>query len=102
MVDAGIITAAEAERHPMANVITRAVGAHETLHLDSVSEPLAVGDVFLVCTDGLTKMVPNIEISGILDSEAVDRQPAALIAAALAHGGKDNVTAIVVHVCARH
>ncbi len=101
MIDAGILSAAEAEHHPMANVITRAVGTHDTLTLDRVTDALAAGDIFLLCTDGLTKMVPDLEIAGILQSTTLAEQPAALIAAAMAHGGADNVTAVVVGVCAQ-
>jgi serine/threonine protein phosphatase PrpC len=100
MVDAGIISSAEAERHPMANVITRAVGTHDALALDRITDELGAGDIFLICTDGLTKMVPEGEIAAILQRTALAAQPAALIEAAIAHGGADNVTAVVVGVCA--
>jgi serine/threonine protein phosphatase PrpC len=99
MVDAGVLTAQEAERHPMANVITRAVGTQDSLALDQISDALAPGDIFLVCTDGLSKMVPEPEIAAILGRNAIADQPAALIEAAIAHGGADNVTAVVVGVC---
>jgi protein phosphatase/serine/threonine-protein phosphatase Stp1 len=99
MVDAGVLTAQEAERHPMANVITRAVGTQDSVALDQISDALAPGDIFLVCTDGLSKMVPEPEIAAILGKNAIADQPAALIEAAIAHGGADNVTAVVVGVC---
>lgn len=101
MVEAGIIEPDDAERHPLANVITRAVGAHDDIELDMITDEIADGDIFLACTDGLTKMVSDAEISEILANAEVTDQPAALIAAALANGGKDNVTAVVVQVCGR-
>jgi serine/threonine protein phosphatase PrpC len=99
LVDAGVISAQEAEYHPMANAINRAVGAHDELCLDSITEKLGEGDIFLICSDGLSKMVPDVQIAEILRSTKLADQPAALIAAALAYGGKDNVTAVVVGVC---
>lgn len=101
LVDAGIISAEEAEHHPLANVVTRAVGAHDTIELEKISDSLRDGDIFLVCTDGLSKMVGDAEITDIVANAALPELPAALIASAIAHGGKDNVTAVVVQVCAR-
>jgi len=98
LVDAGLLSAAEAERHPMANVITRAVGAHDDLRLDKITDALAEDDVFLICTDGLSKLVPEAEIAVIMGQTALAQQPAALVATAIGHGGTDNVTAVVVGV----
>jgi protein phosphatase/serine/threonine-protein phosphatase Stp1 len=98
MVDAGMLTAEEAESHPLANVITRAVGTQPDLVLDKVSDRLAANDIFLLCSDGLSKMVPDREVAAVLSVEPVGRIPDALIRLALAHGGKDNVTVIAVQV----
>ncbi len=98
LIDAGTVTEEEAERHPLANIITRAVGTQPELTLDKVSDRLAVNDVFLLCSDGLTKMVPETEIAAVLEVEPITRVPEALIALALAHGGKDNVTVVAVQV----
>jgi serine/threonine protein phosphatase PrpC len=98
LVDAGLLSADEAERHPMANVITRAVGAYDELRLDKITDALAEDDVFLICTDGLSKLVSDDKIAAIMAQTALAQQPSALIATAIGHGGTDNVTAVVVGV----
>lgn len=100
MVDAGAITAAEAETHPSANVITRAVGSDGELDLDKVSSRLLPGDRFLLCSDGLCKTVPEAELAALLALPAQDQPTEKLIAAALAHQGRDNVTAVALEVLA--
>jgi protein phosphatase/serine/threonine-protein phosphatase Stp1 len=94
LVDAGAISPEEAENHPRANVITRAVGAtREPLELDKVSGPIRPGDRFLLCSDGLSKTLPEPELASLVAGHA----PAgAMIAAALARKVNDNVTAVVV------
>jgi serine/threonine protein phosphatase PrpC len=98
MVDAGILAPGAAEHHPMANVVTRAVGASAELALDKLTDRLATDDVFLLCSDGLSKMVGDAEIAAILAQTPIDAAPEALVAAALAQGGRDNVTAVTVRV----
>ncbi|WP_203073908.1 PP2C family protein-serine/threonine phosphatase [Falsiroseomonas ponticola] len=93
LVDGGVIDEAEAEGHPQANVITRAVGGHGTLELDKVSARFAAGDLFLLCSDGVFKAVPEAEIGTML---AAGQGAGAVIEAALARGARDNVTAVVV------
>ena len=95
LVEQGEITEAEARIHPRRNLLTRAVGIETELVVDTGSFPLEAGDVLLLATDGLTKLVSDPEIVMLLRSGAAD--PAAeLIRAALAAGGTDNITAIVV------
>jgi protein phosphatase/serine/threonine-protein phosphatase Stp1 len=97
LVDAGEITAAEAETHPCANIITRAVGAGgEALALDKVTGRLQAGDRFLLCSDGLFKALHHHELAGLLaaDADAAER----CLTAALARQADDNVTAVVVEV----
>jgi protein phosphatase/serine/threonine-protein phosphatase Stp1 len=99
LVDAGQLAAEEAEGHPRANIVTRAVGAAaETLELDKVTERLAGGDRFLLCSDGLSKELPDSEIGAILAAAPAERAAAALVEAAVASGARDNVTAVVVEV----
>jgi serine/threonine-protein phosphatase Stp1 len=98
MVDAGMLAPEAAERHPYANVITRAVGTSEDLELDKVSDRLAADDLFLLCSDGLSKMVAEDEIAGILRQTPLEAIPQALIAAALERGGKDNVTVVAIRI----
>jgi serine/threonine protein phosphatase Stp1 len=93
MVDAGVLSEAEAERHPQSNVITRAVGAPGELELDKMSGPLLPGDVFLLCSDGLFKEIAEAEIAALLGA---GQGPEALIAEAVRRGARDNVTAVAV------
>ncbi len=99
LVEAGAITEAEAEHHPHANVITRAVGADiEPLELDKVTGRLAPGDRLLLCSDGLCKTLGVAEISTLLGTPEGVPPTELLIAAALARDASDNVTAVVVEV----
>jgi protein phosphatase len=93
----GTITAEEAQHHPQRNMLTRAVGAMENLQIDSGELAVHKGDVFLLATDGLMKHVTDEEIVRIL-RQAQDNPAQELINAALAGGGSDNVTVIVVGV----
>ena len=66
LVRRGEITEAEARVHPMKNILTQAVGAVEEISVDTASFPVETGDIFLLCTDGLTNMVDDENISEIL------------------------------------
>ena len=93
LVDAGTIPAEEADGHPRANVITRAVGAAETLELDTVSNRLAAGERFLLCSDGLNKTLSDAELADLLaDPGPADR----LIDEALTRRATDNITVVAV------
>ncbi len=97
LVESGMIRPEEAERHPRANVITRAVGAElDDFALDKVSGRIQVGDRFLLCSDGLCKTVPEGELASLLSDHAGPPSPDTLIAAALALNATDNVTAVAV------
>ncbi len=95
LVDAGQLAAADAEGHPHANIVTRAVGAaSETpFTLDKVSDVLRPGERLLLCSDGLTKSVPETAIAALMK---LDDPAEALIAAALEREARDNVTAVVI------
>ena len=96
LVRAGEITEAEARVHPMKNILTQAVGVVEEIDIDNASFSVEIGDIFLLCTDGLTNMVEDEKIAEIL---LTSENPAeSLIQAALDNGGLDNVSAIVVGV----
>lgn len=96
LVDAGTIKAEEAEGHPRANVITRAVGAGcDPLELDKISDRLIAGDRFLLCSDGLTKTMSDSDISLLLATN--QGSPSTLLLnAALDRHATDNVTAITI------
>ncbi|ABQ31285.1 MULTISPECIES: PP2C family protein-serine/threonine phosphatase [Acidiphilium] len=99
LVDEGRLTPEAAEHHPQANVITRAVGADDAdLELDKVIGRIEPGDRFLLCSDGLSKTLPEAEIAALLGSPDGVPPPELLIAATLARKGNDNVTAVVVAV----
>jgi protein phosphatase/serine/threonine-protein phosphatase Stp1 len=99
LVDSGNLAPEDAERHPHANIITRAVGADtEVLELDKVIGQAEPGDRFLLCSDGLSKTLSEAEISSLLAAPDGVPPPELLIAAALAHRVNDNVTAVVVEV----
>ena len=96
LVQKGELTEEEAKSHPMKNVLTQAVGAVQDINIDVGTFKVKRGDVFLLCTDGLTNMVNDEEILNILRST---KNPANdLIEAALNHGGRDNVSVIVIGI----
>ncbi|HSW03526.1 type VI secretion system-associated protein TagF [Aquabacterium sp.] len=95
LVEAGALAPEDAESHPQANVITRAVGSEEALELDKVAGRIQPGDVLLLCTDGLFKALPESDISRLL---AAGQGPEQLLEEALRAGARDNVTALVVEV----
>lgn len=98
LVDAGLIDADEAERHPDRNVITRAIGADDVVDPDVWLIPATGRQVFLICSDGLSKEVDDEQLARILagDSGHAAGLAGELVEAALEHGGRDNVTVIVV------
>ncbi|USI74914.1 PP2C family protein-serine/threonine phosphatase [Sphingomonas morindae] len=96
MVASGLLERDEADNHPMAHVLSRAVGVRETLLLDRIEGDVAAGDVFLLCSDGLSRLVSPLEI----ETRLIDTPPAivagALIACALERGAPDNVSVAVI------
>lgn len=96
MVEAGLIDRDEAEAHPHANRITRAVGAMDELFVDMEIHALRHGDRFLVCSDGLYKDAGTAELVKVLRG-AGDTAKAA-VDLALQNGARDNVTVVTVNV----
>ena len=98
LVERGLVKAVDAAYHPRKNVVTRALGgASSDVEPDVWLLPVSPGDRMLVCSDGLTDELSDARIQAALRAEG-EAQPAAdrLVADALAAGGRDNVTAIVV------
>ena len=95
----GRLTEEEAEEHPQRSIITRALGPEAEVEVDTVTVPADDGDVFLICSDGLTSMVGEAAVAEIMRS-APDIATAAdeLVAAALEAGGRDNVTVVLFRV----
>ena len=94
----GILHPDEIERHPLRNVITKAVGAKETIELDVVEQKLEPGDVALICSDGLHAMLSDDQILATLTPMPATLEEAAgkLIDAANEAGGKDNVSVVLL------
>ncbi|MFN2240241.1 MAG: Stp1/IreP family PP2C-type Ser/Thr phosphatase [Thermoanaerobaculia bacterium] len=96
-VQAGMLTEAEAEHHPLRNVITRALGGALTVVPEASEVAIEKGDLFLLCSDGLTGMVPEDEILRLLvEHPNLDEAAEKLIAMANARGGNDNITVVLV------
>ena len=99
LVDSGQITADEARTHPSRSIITRALGSDPDMYADHFSLEVNSGDRIILCSDGLSSMVPDDEIEAVAVSSATPQQTADnLVAAALTAGGADNVTVVVVDV----
>lgn len=99
LVDAGLLDARAALRHPRRNVVTRSLGTEPPPVPDIALRDPVVGERFLVCSDGLTNELSDAQIAALLE-EAADPQQAAnqLVEQAVAAGGRDNVTVIVVQL----
>jgi protein phosphatase len=99
LVDAGEITEAEAAVHPERHIVTRALGGPDRPEPDYFTFPLPEAERILLCSDGVTGMVPDHELARLVGSFADPRDAAeGVVAAALAAGGVDNATAVVVDV----
>lgn len=96
LVDAGAITPEEALHHPHRNVVTRAVGAAGTVEVDVVQDRLGPNDIFLLCSDGLGKVVSDEEIAAAFLGMASDAVPDYLVETALARNVPDNISIVVV------
>jgi PPM family protein phosphatase len=92
----GQITAEAAEHHPQRSIITRALGPEPDVEVDTYTLAGRDGDVFLICSDGLTSMISDDEVASILGSaRSLDEAADALVRAANQSGGKDNITVIL-------
>jgi PPM family protein phosphatase len=95
----GILTASEAEESQMQSVLLRALGTQPEVEVESDEHTLFPKDTLLFCSDGLTRMVPDLEIAGVLQSEPNPAKSVGrLIALANARGGIDNVTVLVIRI----
>ena len=95
----GLIRSTSIKTHPLRNVILRAVGLDQELALDLLKGKTLSGDLFLLCSDGLTDMLHDHQIQNILSSDKdVDQRSEALIETAKTEGGKDNITVVLAAV----
>src|SRR3954468_17093049 len=91
----GRLTEEQAEEHPQRSIITRALGPEPDVNVDTTTFPARDGDIFLLCSDGLTTMVSDDEIRGILvESRTLRSAVNKLVEAANRGGGRDNITAV--------
>ena len=97
MVDRGLISPEQARTHPRGHVLARAVGVAERLEIDAFVDTVVSGDMFLLCSDGLTGLIEDAELAVVLGAGA-GRQVAVerLVALALERGAPDNVTVLIV------
>lgn len=96
LVDRHLIQPEEAEHHPMSNVITRAVGIEDPMEFDTRAIEVRGGDQFVLCSDGLSRLVSPDEISATLQNSDDEEIVRTLIQTALERGAPDNVT--LIHV----
>jgi PPM family protein phosphatase len=95
---AGMINEQQVQNFAGRNVITRSVGYEREVSADFIHRPLTRGDVFILCSDGLTSMVPDNKIAEILNKTSTENFVDHCIEAALKNGGDDNVTVMVIEV----
>ena len=99
MVLAGTLDQKKARTHPDKNVITRAIGAEDTLEIDFFREKVSEGNIVLMCSDGLTNMVEDSEIEEILgSSRSLEDAGGKLLEKANDNGGSDNISVLLVKI----
>jgi protein phosphatase len=98
----GILNSDDVEHHPLRNVITKAVGARDTIDLDVIEHVLQPGDVAMLCSDGLHGMLNDHELGRLLlpAPGSLEESTERLIAAANEAGGRDNVTVVLLRYAA--
>ena len=95
----GKLTPEQAEKHPQRSVITRALGPEGDVDVDTFRVPARDGDIYLLCSDGLSGMVADGTLADIVGSgEPLDEIADSLIAAANDNGGRDNITAVLFRI----
>jgi serine/threonine protein phosphatase PrpC len=99
LVRKGKLTEEQAEEHPQRSIITRALGPEASVEVDTWTYPVKDGDILLLCSDGLTSMVPEDKIADVLESSSSLRDAATrLIGEANAAGGRDNITVVLTRL----
>jgi protein phosphatase len=98
LYEKGLLTKEDLSRHPRKNLITRSIGTHAKVEVDLQGGSILEGDVFLLCTDGLTDVLSDKDIQKILSAGGKNPQEISdrFILAANSGGGPDNITAVVV------
>ena len=99
LVRSGRLSREEAEVHPQRSVITRVLGTDPSVDVDTFAVEASSGDLFLICSDGLTSMVPDEEILRVVrEADSLERAAKTLVKSANRRGGEDNVTVILFSV----
>jgi len=96
-VKAGILTPEQAQRSPYRNIVTRALGNQQDVEVDVIRAPVEVGDIFVLCSDGLSGMLSDDQIRDVVATDGTTPQIACrkLVDMANENGGEDNITVIV-------
>ena len=100
MLDRGLIKPDEAAVHPMRHVLARAIGVDGGMEIDAFVDEVVPGDIFLLCSDGLTGVVADHEIEAVMQGGGSSRIADQLVSMTLDRGAPDNVTVCVVGVTA--
>ena len=101
LVDRGFYSQQEAQRAANKNYVTRALGVESTVEVDVTEVPVEKGDVFLLCSDGLNSMLTDGEMAALLEEGgSLQEMTERLIVRANEHGGNDNITVVLLRVCA--
>lgn len=98
MIDRGLLTVEDAEGHPMSHILARAMGVRPTVEVDVVADEVASGDVFLLCSDGLTARLDDHDIGSMMADPNPQSRVTRLVELTLERGAPDNVTIITVGV----
>ena len=102
LVRSGRLSPEEAESHPQRSVITRALGTEPDVDVDTFTVEAEYGDIYLLCSDGLTDMTSTRDIlAAVEDSRDLDDAAHALVSAANAGGGEDNITVVLFQIAGR-
>jgi PPM family protein phosphatase len=97
-IQSGLISADQARTHPLRNVVTRALGGKADCQVEMQAHQMRPGDILLLCSDGLTTMIPDDEIARLVQDANGDVAEAApaLVSAANERGGEDNITVLLI------
>jgi protein phosphatase len=98
MVEQGLLDEREADRHPLAHVVTRAVGVDDALTLDYRSGQVEPGDYFILCSDGVSNELGNDEIRDFLNGGPIHNVSQAMMHSLLINECDDNITCVIVRM----
>ncbi len=96
---AGLITVEQAKIHPLKHMLSRTIGTHSEVEIDTIVIDLGVDDIFVLCTDGLSNLLEDDDIFDVVKSSNLTEEIAQnLVTMANHRGGTDNITVVVVHI----